>query len=404
MKNVISALSMLCALQLPLMAHAAIMAVVTSSKGTTTIQTEKEEGSLFYAPEVYYNGGSGEPFYDLLSPARIGAAKLEVKHGYCAIVGNEPNYIGSKLKVLPAGTYDLKNTYGFSNGIQALSVYWTGSNGCDPKYDVALVENSTGAKYIPVSPSLATMTYMSTNAYNRDWTEFLIDFFGPNMGDSLVSIWTNGKIYYYFNSDMGGFLPLAHTLKVPTCDEVKVNGSGISGTFAAGQYSLAPYKPQDGLRAQFVSRKTDCKKPTGVQRAAQGARIRHNGNNLCLNPEGGGTPVLDTRAVLTSNCSTTDTNNRFRVLFDGAIQHVKSGWCLHPRGGSSTPGSGTDLVFWPVCNQHSIKFEYTLQNSLRQLTSGMCLHPSGGSPTPAAGTGVVFWHGCNENRLRFTFE
>lgn len=121
-------------------------------------------------------------------------------------------------------------------------------------------------------------------------------------------------------------------------------------------------------------------------------------------------PTYDTRAVLTSNCSATDPGNKFRMLFDGTIQHVESGMCLHPRGGSSTPGNGTELMFWPSCGANTgaagayIRFENTLKNSLRQLSSGMCLHPNGGSAKPANGTKVVFWQGCNEDRLRFSFD
>lgn len=382
---------------------ATVMAVLTSSKGTTVIDTDRAENSLFVVTE----GGadtskSPTSLYDVLAPAGLGAAQIEVKPGFCAVVGDLSNFTTSKRVSLAAGSYNVKTQYGLSNGIQALAVYWAGANGCQSEYDLIYVRDPSKSLAYPAPPSLQGNlpwpSTTSTPAYR------IRGFHFGTIGNLAASVYWGGRTIYYNSATKGGFLPYAKTLTIPTCKQASLFYDSFT-TLPAGEYSLSPYTGTSaGLTVTDLGPVADCIPPNAQARSAKGALIRHNGNNLCLNPEGGGIPTYDTRAVLTNNCDAADPGNKFRMLVDGSIQHVESGLCLHPRGGANVPYNNTELVFWPVCRQESIKFEYTASHSLRQMTSDMCLHPYGGSPTPSPGTKVVFWNICNEDRLRFTFD
>ncbi len=410
MKKLLPLLLGALALQLSAAAHSAyVMAVVKSSKGTTTIQSFKSEGSTFRVSEQYY--WYDRSFRDMLAPAKVGAPTLEVKPGYCAITASEEHFRGSKLRVWGPGVHDVKGKTG--SGIYSLGVYWNGNKACQPEYDWPLLLTDDRKNYVPIfemSQNYHFNTNVFTNKYNGSEVKDAFLWYDFKLTDSIY--YANGTLYYNYN--IYGFSHVAKRLTVPSCNEVLVEDvkQNIQKFYAAGDHVLKADFPSDVgyVSLLMTSASDDCKKPSTIQRSAKGGVIRHNGNNLCLNPEGGGVPTYDTRAVLTSNCSATDPGNKFRMLFDGTIQHVESGMCLHPRGGSSKPGNGTELVFWPACGANSgsagayIRFENTLKDSLRQLSSGSCLHPNGGSPTPANGTKVVFWQGCNEDRLRFTFD
>mgnify|MGYP006149402361 FL=1 len=410
MKKLIPLLIGALTLQLSAAAHSNnVMAVVKSKKGTTTIQSFKSEGSTFRVSELYaWKDGK---IIDLLAPASAGAPTLEVKPGYCAITASEEHFRGSKLRVWGPGTHDVKGKTG--SGIHSLGVYWNGNKPCQPEYDWPLLLTDDRKNYVPIFEMSLNYHFHSnvfTNKYNGSEVKDAFLWYEFNLADSIYA--TSSKIY--FNHDIYGFSHVAKRLTVPSCHEVMVEDLKLNTYkfYEAGDHVLKTDFPSNVGYVSLLmnSASNDCKKPSAIERSAKGAVIRHNGNNLCLNPEGGGVPTYDTRAVLTSNCSATDPGNKFRRLFDGTIQHVESGMCLHPRGGSSTPGNGTELVFWPACGAKSgrngayIRFENTLKDSLRQLSSGMCLHPNGGSATPANGTKVVFWQGCNEDRLRFTFD
>lgn len=374
-----------------------LMATVTSSKGTTRIYASSPADAYFFAPYVYLNkGGSGNYYNDLLLPAGIGSRQFTVQKGYCAAISTTADFAASKPRVYGPGSHSL-SSFIASKGIQGMAVYASGGQPCNLSYDLPLLYSADGRAQRPVAPSAepdGSLSQTFTNAFDGDLVGLLNDF--------IYSGETRNSSFNFVGA----------SLTVPACNQVAVMSTNGPVLRFAGEYSGSSLALGNNWSYDFklTSITPDCRKPSNIQRSAKGALIRHNGNNLCLNPEGGGVPTYDTRAVLTSNCSATDPGNKFRMLFDGTIQHVESGMCLHPRGGSSTPGNGTELVFWPSCGANTgtagayIRFENTLKDSLRQLSSGSCLHPNGGSATPANGTKVVFWQGCNEDRLRFTFE
>jgi hypothetical protein len=40
------------------------------------------------------------------------------------------------------------------------------------------------------------------------------------------------------------------------------------------------------------------------------------------------------------------------------MKHIGSGRCIHPRGGSSTPGNGTELVLNDGCDEDRLTFTF----------------------------------------------
>lgn len=136
--------------------------------------------------------------------------------------------------------------------------------------------------------------------------------------------------------------------------------------------------------------------------ASVGKAIKHS-SGKCIAPEFGGTPAMNEKAVLTDDC--TASNSKFKWLTSGALMHINSGSCLHPLEGSSTPSNGTYWVFFPNCdNKGHIQYESTSQKSIKHRSSTSCIHPEGGSGTPAAGTKLVFGQDCDQTRLAFTLQ
>jgi hypothetical protein len=132
-------------------------------------------------------------------------------------------------------------------------------------------------------------------------------------------------------------------------------------------------------------------------------------SGLCVHPQGGSaTPGNGTPTVLDPLCNVAESRLRFVMLSNGSIMHVSSGMCLHPEGGTAM--QGVRLVFWNSCSDSALKniqgnkrlaFEYTAGGSIRHKSTGLCVHPSGGATYPASGTQLVLWSGCDENRLFF---
>jgi hypothetical protein len=110
---------------------------------------------------------------------------------------------------------------------------------------------------------------------------------------------------------------------------------------------------------------------------------------------------MNTELILSNSCSLANPRHRFVFTNEGAIRHVASGMCVHPAGGSATPGNGTRLVLYPSCSGSNIVFSHR-NHVITQTSSSKCVHPSGGAAVPANGTYVVLWDGCiNEPKVNF---
>jgi len=120
----------------------------------------------------------------------------------------------------------------------------------------------------------------------------------------------------------------------------------------------------------------------------------------CVHPNGGSpTPGNGTNLVFWDGCD--EDRLKYKFTPAGSIQHKTSGKCLHPNGGSPNPPNGTPLVFWDGCDEDRLKFERLSNGAIKHVSSGRCIHPNGGSPTPDNGTLLVLHDGCNEDRLTF---
>ncbi len=79
------------------------------------------------------------------------------------------------------------------------------------------------------------------------------------------------------------------------------------------------------------------------------------------------------------------------------IQHVTSGKYVHPHGGRTDAGDGTDLVVYDGYHEACWWTYVPVSDKpgfgiIRHRTSGRLIHPHGGSYTPGSGTGVVLHH------------
>jgi len=135
-------------------------------------------------------------------------------------------------------------------------------------------------------------------------------------------------------------------------------------------------------------------------------KMEHNFEHFsgrCISANGGGpAPVIESTLELTQECGTL--GQAFKLLSNGAIQHVSSGQCVPPQGG--TAYVGVPLVLWPNCENtyNNIDYQFTSNGSLQHIGSGYCMHPEGGSLSPAEGTRLVLWTGCSGNRIKFNFN
>ena len=127
-------------------------------------------------------------------------------------------------------------------------------------------------------------------------------------------------------------------------------------------------------------------------------RLAHS-SGLCVHPWGG-VASNGTALVLYEGCSDTP-NKIFELRSDGSIQHVASGRCINPKGGSPTPPNGTELILDDACGESRLAFRALPSGSIQHITSGKCIHPSGGLATPDNNTSLVLWDGCNDATRKF---
>jgi hypothetical protein len=141
----------------------------------------------------------------------------------------------------------------------------------------------------------------------------------------------------------------------------------------------------------------------GLFRVTPGGSLQHVISGQCVHPNGGSaTPASGTELVLWSGCDEPRLQYTGVMPSAGArIAHI-SGLCLHPEGGSANPANDTRAVLWNDCTSMTrIQYKLLPSGSIQHVSSGKCLHPYGGSSNPANGTKLVFWTGCDEPRLAF---
>ena len=83
-------------------------------------------------------------------------------------------------------------------------------------------------------------------------------------------------------------------------------------------------------------------------------RIYHEQSGRCIHRQAGNNGQI----IIDEDCQSE--KSRFRVLDDGFIQHVGTGYCIHPKkGGWSPPIEGETLVLWKTCSADRVKFILT---------------------------------------------
>ena len=96
------------------------------------------------------------------------------------------------------------------------------------------------------------------------------------------------------------------------------------------------------------------------------------------------------------SCEARSEDLNFMLTNTGAIKHIKTGKCVHPKGNSARPGDNTRLVLYDGCTLERIRFEYSQTTGiLTHLTSGKCVRPDGASLVPNTDTRMVLHKDCN---------
>lgn len=145
-------------------------------------------------------------------------------------------------------------------------------------------------------------------------------------------------------------------------------------------------------------------------------RIIHKPSGKCVHPKGrpsvkgyyNGDTVynlkINTPLVLhASDCEVADKRLDFE-WFGNYIRHTDSGFCVHPKGGSSNPRNNTQLVLYNTCNKSSIEFRQLPSGHIQHKDSGKCIHPRGGSPNPRDDTQLVLDSLCVGERIQFSIN
>lgn len=299
---------------------------------------------------------------DLLGPVNEArASSAQVAPGYCAILTDGNHFSGrwnvlgpTSLRVwedLRKYSYakDATNWFNgsFDNVTRSVAVYKMLGSGCKPEADIPMLLDAN-RRMFPLVVGKGTRDKAIPNEPLLFRGGYVASRFNKYLEEARDA---NGWTLYLG----GGFSAVARTLTVPQCYTVTLQyrtsatGTGHgSANFPAGTYTLANH---------------------GIAKVLAAAVERYPGCVQAQRP-----------APLISN-----------------------GFCIHPKGGSATPGNNTPAIFHSDgCGlEPRLWFTFTQSSSLRHATSGKCLHPSGGSSTPALNTPLVFHDGCDEQRLRF---
>merc|ERR1712176_688089 len=131
--------------------------------------------------------------------------------------------------------------------------------------------------------------------------------------------------------------------------------------------------------------------------------IKHGGG-LCVHPVGGrANAPQGTRIIFRTGCSGSALRFCYTRSFSGAMEGDiihQSGHCLVPASLTDSPTNNMDVVLGP-CGVSYSRWRFLAGGNVQHVSSGMCWHPLGGS---AANNRKVCVHqGCTSER-RLTFR
>ena len=165
-----------------------------------------------------------------------------------------------------------------------------------------------------------------------------------------------------------------------------------NGGTACPEYDAVAYKKADPVNAVCRPEITDdvyefenaAKQGWSLTPGGTPFYLRHSNSNACVHPYRTDNPADDANAVwYNGGCGEPKT----QFVYDPnarTLKHKTSGKCLRVyRDGTN---NGDRIGFGP-CNQ-----QFSFENGvLKHIPSGKCIHPEGGSNTPGNETNLVIW-------------
>ncbi|MEC5400051.1 RICIN domain-containing protein [Uliginosibacterium sp. H1] len=307
------------------------------------------------------------------------ASTAQVSEGYCAIL-TDALYFGGRWNVLGPGTHHLPTytyarpfassaTGSFNDAARSVAIYKMIGSGCKPEEDIPMLLDANRRMY-PLVPKDG----------KRDQAEH-----GELLANNAVYVASRYAKHYRIGSDSlgymvtlgGGFSMSARTLTVPQCYQVGLtyNNATTTGSshasFPPGTYTLANHGMTNGVVMATVQRSPGC------SQAPRPAPVKVTTTDICIHPNGGSaTPGNGTLAIYHSGCKN-EPRLSFSFTVGGSLRQASSGLCLHPAGGSATPALNTPLVFHSGCDEARLRFELTAAGLLRHVSSGLCAIPEG---------------------------
>lgn len=130
----------------------------------------------------------------------------------------------------------------------------------------------------------------------------------------------------------------------------------------------------------------------------------------CIHPKGGGRGAVKrgTQLVVHSDDCGKNDDSAYRLLFgleNNSIKHKWSALCLVPSGhGTTSIRNNTPLILDADCASPTAKFKHLTSGSLQHIPSGKCIHPKGGSQNPRNDTQLVLYDTCDSLAIKFQFK
>lgn len=122
-------------------------------------------------------------------------------------------------------------------------------------------------------------------------------------------------------------------------------------------------------------------------------------DKFCVQPQRSSCQIPDgTKLVYKSSAECSKEYQKF-IYDDGILMHKCSKKYVCPRGGRVDFGAELVIVSSTgKCDPEDARFERTPGMSLMHIRSGLCVHPKGGRPSE--GVPLVYYEGCDQPRLK----
>ncbi|QEY14150.1 hypothetical protein D0B88_18920 [Cellvibrio sp. KY-YJ-3] len=224
------------------------LAILKNGTDTTVVSAKTYEDNSFAATHLIGITKNGENvFLDPLAPAKFGAPEIEIMHGYCAVISDNSLFTGTKTRYFGEGKYNLKRDYGYTDGIKALALYWSGRNTkCQTLKDIPIIFNAEKTQLFPLIDTSQQRLYFTKVTNPTGFGNAISEtYFATESTKRYVRLndffyVKNGALFYDVHSNRGGFIDSAFLLSVPKCYEVEITDTNtyISKVYRAGMHNL----------------------------------------------------------------------------------------------------------------------------------------------------------------------